>query len=88
MQFGNSRRIRPEDLHVDEKTHPDWTSGADMAPVVGDRVYCTAGLADVIRLAGKATDGTRILELKLIDVVAAPFFAAASNVLVAPRVAT
>ena len=54
-------------------------------PVVGDRVYCTGGLAEVKRLLGKATDGTRILELKLIDVVAAPFFAAASNVLVAPR---
>ena len=86
---GSSKRIRPEDLRVDDALHPQWQRGTELVPVVGDRVYCTAGLAEVKRLLGKATDGTRIMELKLIDVVAAaPFFAAASNVLVAPRVAT
>ncbi|MGH8434345.1 MAG: hypothetical protein ACRERX_07640 [Pseudomonas sp.] len=82
---GNAKRIRPEDLRVADGAQPLWPRGTELVPVVGDRVYCTAGLAEVKRLLGKATDGTRILELKLMDVVAAPFFAAASNVLVAPR---
>jgi hypothetical protein len=60
-------------------------NGADLTPVVGDRVHCTGGLADVVKILGKASDGTRILELKLVEIVAPPFFAAASNVLVAPR---
>jgi hypothetical protein len=85
--FNNSKRIRPEQLQVDNTAYPDWQSGATTAPVIGDRVYCAAGLAQVTRLAGKASDGSRILELKLIDIVAAPFFASSANVLVAPRVA-
>jgi hypothetical protein len=84
----SSRRLRVEQLTVDANAHQDWPSGAVQPPKVGDRVYCAAGLAEVIKLVGKTSEGSRILELKLLDVVAAPFFAAASNVLVAPRSAT
>jgi hypothetical protein len=89
MTWGNSmnstKRVRPEDLQVDQTAKPDWVSGTDLPPIVGDRVHCTGGLADVVKILGKASDGTRILELKLVDIIAPPFFAAASNVLVAPR---
>ena len=83
--MNSTKRVRPEDLQIDQTAKPDWPNGADLAPKVGDRVHCTGGLADVVKILGKASDGTRILELKLIDMVAPPFFAAASNVLVAPR---
>jgi hypothetical protein len=39
----------------------------------------------VVKVLGRTGDGSRLLELKLKNVVGAkPFFAAASNVLVAP----
>jgi hypothetical protein len=37
-----------------------------------------------VALLGKTGDGSRLLEIRLGDVQAKPFFAAASNVLVAP----
>jgi hypothetical protein len=83
--MNTTKRVRPEDLQVDQTSQPSWISGASQPPMVGDRVQCTGGLAEVVKLLGKASDGTRILELKLVDAVAPPFFAAASNVLVAPR---
>ncbi len=83
--MNTTKRVRPEDLTIDQAAQPNWPNGADHPPMVGDRVHCTGGLAEVVKLLGKASDGTRILELKLVDAVAPPFFAAASNVLVAPR---
>ncbi|HEX5726963.1 MAG TPA: hypothetical protein VFX98_15920 [Longimicrobiaceae bacterium] len=81
----SSRRIKPADLHVDQAAHPEWASGAERIPSVGEHVYCTGGLAEVVRLLGKTGDGSRLLELRLPDMPASkPFFAAASNVLVAP----
>lgn len=80
----SSRRITPADLHVDSDARPDWVSGADRVPGVGEEVFCTQGLAQVVRLLGKTGDGSRLLELKLPDEAARPFFAAASNVRVAP----
>ena len=38
----------------------------------------------VTAVLGKTGDGSRLLEIKLTDPAARPFFAAASNVLVAP----
>lgn len=83
--MNSTKRLRPEDLQVDPAKQPDWPSGAENPPVIGDRVFCAAGLADVVKLLGKTSDGTRILELKLVGIHAPPFFAAASNVLVGPR---
>jgi hypothetical protein len=80
----SSRRIRMEDLHVDEGAYPGWSSGIDRLPSVGEHVYCTAGLAEVVRVHGKTGDGTRILELNLLDGTRHPFFCAASNVRVPP----
>jgi hypothetical protein len=82
---GNSaRRIRADELHVDLAAHPDWVSGKDQVPEAGARVFCTAGLAEVVRVLGKVSDGSRLLELRL-EGVNQPFFVAASNVRVAPR---
>jgi hypothetical protein len=44
-------------------------------------------MAEVVKVLGKTGDGSRLLELRLPDTSAKPFFAAASNVLVAPPAA-
>jgi hypothetical protein len=80
--------MKPEEVKVENGVHPDWPKGSERAPKVGDRVYCAAGLADVVKLLGKHSDGNRIVELKLVDQVAPPFFASTANVLVAPATAS
>jgi len=80
----SSRRTNPADLHVDQTARPEWQKGGERIPAVGEQVYCTSGIAEVVRLLGKTGDGSRLLELKLPADGAKPFFAAASNVLVAP----
>jgi hypothetical protein len=81
----SARRIRTEDLHVDAEAHPDWVSGLDRVPAAGEEVFCTGGMAEVVRLLGRTGDGSRLLELRLLDGKHPPFFVAASNVRVAPR---
>lgn len=85
-QFNSSTRIRPADLHVDPAARPEWVRGSERIPAVGEEVYCTQGEAVVASLLGSTGDGSRLLELRLPDPKAKPFFAAASNVLVAPVV--
>ncbi len=79
-----SRRIHPESLRVDGAAHPGWMTGAEHTPAVGDQVYCTEGMGQVVRVLGRTQNGSRLLELKLADGRRESFFAAASNVLVAP----
>jgi hypothetical protein len=84
--FGNknTRRMKPEELHVDPVNHPDWANGSTSQLKAGDSVLCTEGLAKIVKVCGKTGDGSRLLELKLVEGDQHPFFAAASNVLVAP----
>jgi hypothetical protein len=84
MSGNSSRRIRNEDLKVNNEAQPGWTSGQDSLPVVGATVYCAEGMAKVVRVLGKTGNGTRLLELKLLDGTRQPFFAEASNVRVPP----
>ena len=83
----SSKRIRPDQLTVDANAKPDWLSGSTRPPAIGEVVYCAAGMAQVIKLLGKTSEGCRILELKLVDLVAPPFFASCANVLVPPQTA-
>ena len=80
-----SRRLRAEDFRVDATTRPGWVTGQERAVGVGEEVYCIGGVGIVAAVHGKTGDGSRLLEIRLEDVAAKPFFAAASNVLVAPR---
>jgi hypothetical protein len=85
MTYGNyTRRLSSTDLHVDGSTQPGWVSGVDRLPTAGEQVYCTQGLAEVVKVLGKTSNGSRLLELKLAVPGSKPFFAAADNVLVAP----
>ncbi|MEX1183757.1 MAG: hypothetical protein WEF86_11025 [Gemmatimonadota bacterium] len=82
--YGNSsKRIPRESLRVDATPQPGWMSGSEHLPAVGDQVRCAEGLAEVVKINGKTGDGSRLLELALPDRPRQPFFAAASNVLVA-----
>lgn len=86
--MNSSKRLDPRELHIKNESQPDWISGNEKTPAVGEVVMCTAGLAEVIKVRGKTGDGTRLLELKLVDGTTPPFFAACSNILVAPAVQT
>ncbi|HET6231276.1 MAG TPA: hypothetical protein VFE05_14485 [Longimicrobiaceae bacterium] len=83
--YGNSsNRISPASVHISRDDHPDWLTGADRLPSVGEEVICTEGSGEVVKVFGKTGDGSRLLELRLPDPRSKPFFAAASNVLVRP----
>ena len=84
MALGNStRRMREDDLVVDADKHPGYVAVSGQTPKVGDEVYCTGGEGVVAAILGKTSDGSRLLEIRLTAEGARPFFAAASNVLVA-----
>lgn len=82
MASGNTvRRLRNTDLKVDATDLPGWHKVPGRTPECGEIVYCTEGMAEVARICGKTSDGSRLLELRLLDRTAPPFFAAASNIL-------
>lgn len=84
--FGaRANRTSPEQLKIDRTARPDWPTGADRTPVVGEEVYCTEGMCSVVRVLGRTGNGSRLLELHLEGLDRKPFFAAASNVLVRPH---
>jgi len=74
----------PRLLRVDRSARPGWKTGKEQPPDPGQLVYCTEGMAEVVRVVGKTGDGSRLLELRLLEKEAPPFYAAASNVLVMP----
>ncbi len=84
MFSNSSKRMTLEELTVSSDGQPEWLSGTERLPAIGELVLCTGGLAEVIKLLGKTGDGSRLLELRLVAEKAPPFFAAASNVLVKP----
>jgi hypothetical protein len=87
MKSNSSNRMRPEDLRVSLDQHPGWVSGADRRPTVGDEVLCAGGCGTVLSVRGKTGDGTPLVQIRLEDPHAPVYFAAASNVLLAPAAA-
>ena len=66
----------------------DWIPATDRPLVLGESVHCAEGLASLSRILGKTSDGSRLLELLMPDRPKHhPFFAAASNVRIAPTAA-
>lgn len=84
MASNSARRLRNADIQIDPSVKPGWENGASRTLMPGDTVYCTEGKAEVVRVLGRTGDGSRLLELRLLEKTAPPFFAAASNVLVRP----
>ena len=89
MSIGNSsnslKRIRAEDLSVSSAERPGWVAGSARTPRVGEEIYCAGGAGVVTAVLGKTGDGSRLVQIQLADPSAKPFFAAASNVLIAPE---
>lgn len=86
MAKGNStKRMRPEAFMVDPDDRPGWVLGSVRTPSVGEEVYCAGGPGMVASVHGKTGDGSRLLQIRLSNEDAPPFFAAASNVLVEPK---
>ncbi|HKP76818.1 MAG TPA: hypothetical protein VJT67_14910 [Longimicrobiaceae bacterium] len=83
MMNNSSRRTERGSLEVDHAARPGWVTAADRLPTVGDEVFCTGGSAVVTRVLGRTGDRSRLLELHLSEGDGKPFFAAASNVLIA-----
>jgi hypothetical protein len=79
-----AKSLRAEEFRVSADDRPGWIRGSVRTPDVGQEVYCAGGPGEVVSVHGKTGDGSRLLQIRLEDETARPFFAAASNVLVAP----
>jgi hypothetical protein len=79
-QPDTSRQSR-DSLRISSVEPRGWEAVDGRIPEVGDSVYCTEGPAQVVRVLGRTSDGSRLLELRC-DERPQPFFASSSNVLV------
>ena len=84
IKSNSSKRLAPNDYRVCADARPGWVSGQVRTPVVGEEVYCAQGVGEVVALLGKTGDGSRLVQIRLTDGGTAAYFAAASNLLVAP----
>ena len=82
MSEQNTSRVSRDSLRISSTEPPGWqTPAAGHIPHEGDRVYCTQGPAEVVRVLGRTSDGSRLLQLRCAD-RSEPFFAASTNILV------
>jgi len=81
MSSNNRAPARRETLRVAATERPGWCEPDESIPSVGERVFCAEGEADVVRVLGRTSDGSRLIEMRLADGTKTPYFAASSNVL-------
>ena len=82
MSDGNTSRTSRESLRISSVEPAGWQSPPfGHVPSKGESVYCTDGPAEVVRVLGRTSDGSRLLELRC-STRPQPFFAASSNVLI------
>ena len=81
----SSSKVVREEFVVREGDRPGWVSARERPARVGEAVYCAGGAGTVKAVLGKTGDGSRLLEILLDAPGTKPFFAASSNVLVAPE---
>ena len=79
-----ARSLRAEEFIVSLDDRPGWIRASDRMPTPGEEVYCAGGPGELVSVHGRTGDGSRLLQIRLEDEAARPFFAAASNVLVDP----
>ena len=82
MLPNNMARVPLEQIRIESLELPGWHAGSERIPSVGESVHCIEGEAEVVRILGRTSDGSRLLELRLPERPKQPFFAASSNVLV------
>ena len=81
MQNNSSARVKLEGLQATSIEIEGWSVEPDRTPAVGDQVHCVDGLAEVVRVHGRTSSGSRLLELRVDGSDGKAYFAAASNVL-------
>ncbi len=84
LPFRTKTALRIEDFRVRLTDRPGWVWGTARLPQQGEEIFCAAGMGTVTALHGKTGDGSRLVQIGLENAVRRPFFAAASNVLLAP----
>ena len=77
----DTSRVPRDSVRISAVDEPGWEAVAGRIPAVGERVWCVEGPAEVVKLCGRISDGSRLIELRLADRPSTPFFAASSNVL-------
>ena len=78
----DTSRVSRDSLRISSSEPPGWQPpAAGHVPTKGETVYCTQGRAEVVRVLGRTSDGSRLLELRC-EGRAGAFFAATSNILV------
>ena len=82
MLPNNMARVPLEQIRIESIERPGWHAGSERIPSVGECVHCIEGEAEVVRVLGRISDGSRLLELRLPERPKVPFFAASSNILV------
>jgi len=80
MSYPDTSRVRRESLRISSIDRPGWHVEPGRIPDPGDRVCCLDGLADVVRILGRTSDGGRLLELRC-ESRPQPFFASSANIL-------
>jgi hypothetical protein len=81
MSKADTSRVPRDSLRISSVDPAGWGPSPGHVPTIGDFIYCTDGPAEVIRVLGRTSDGSRLLELRC-DSRPQPFFASSSNVLV------
>lgn len=76
----NTSRVRRDSLRISTVDRPGWYPSPGRVPEPGDHIYCLEGPAEVVRLLGRTSDGSRLLELRC-EGRPQPFFASSSNIL-------
>jgi hypothetical protein len=65
MSQNDTSRVSRESLRISSTEPPGWQQpAAGYVPNKGDIVYCTQGPAEVVRVLGRTSDGSRLLELR------------------------
>jgi hypothetical protein len=80
----NTSEVRRAALRIASVEPVGWEGVSGRTPGVGEQVYCLEGPGEVVKVLGRVSDGSRLLEIRLPD-RKPPFFAASSNVLVRPE---
>jgi hypothetical protein len=80
MSQHNTSRVPRESLSISSAEHPGWQSSPGRVPRPGEWICCLEGPAEVVRVLGRTSDGSRLLELRC-ESRPQPFFASSSNIL-------
>jgi hypothetical protein len=82
MAEQDTSRVSRDSLRISSTEPPGWEPPVEgHIPKEGDPVYCTQGPAKVVRVLGRTSDGSRLLQLRCAD-RSEPFFAVSTNILV------